>query len=240
MILLFYLFSKITFIAIIMISIRGDTMGVITISRKMGSLGSAIGNKVAEELGMKCVHKQFIASIMKEYGFASFNEIYEDVPNFWDRYDQMRVDTIDFMVKIMEAIGAHGDVVIVGRGGFEIFNDYNDVLNIRTQAPFDIRVQRKMEETGISEKEAIKSVKRHDKSRKAFLKDQFKASYSNSNDFDFVINTDIVSVDTASDLIVTAYKNLMKHGRNHDSKNLKDLQIDPVLSDLIEEKLKEL
>lgn len=232
--------NKTIFAIIIIISTKGDIMGVITISRRMGSLGSAIGNKVAEELGMKCVHKKFIAEVMKEYGFATFNEIYDDVPNFWDRYDQMRVDTMDFMIKTIEAIGAHGDVVIVGRGGFEIFNDYNDVLNIRTQAPFDIRVQRKMEETKISEKDAIKSVKRHDKSRKAFLKDQFKSSYSNTNDFDLVINTGIVDVDTAKDLIVTSYKNLLKNGRNHDSKNLEDLKIDPVLKTLIKEKIEAL
>ncbi|MBK5200906.1 MAG: cytidylate kinase-like family protein [Spirochaetaceae bacterium] len=215
-------------------------MGVITISRRMGSFGSAIGNKVAEELGMKCVHKKFIADIMKEYGFSTFNEIYDDVPNFWDRYDQMRVDTLGFMIKTMEAIGAHGDVVIVGRGGFEIFNDYNDVLNIRTQAPFDIRVQRKVAENEMNEKEAIKSVKTHDKSRKAFLKTQFKTSYSNTNDFDLVINTGLVDVDTASDLIVIAYKNLIKNGRNHDSKKLETLKIDPVLKALIDEKLESL
>lgn len=215
-------------------------MGVITISRRMGSLGSAIGKKVADELGMKFVNKKFITEVMGEYGFVNFSDIYDDTPNFWERYNLLRIETLDFMVKTIEAIGAHGDVVIVGRGGFEIFNDYNDVLNIRTQAPFDIRVKRKSDETGMSEEEAIESVKQHDKSRKAFLKDQFKKSYSNSNYFDLVINTGIVDVDTSAQLIVTSYKNLIKNGRNHDSKNLKDLKIDPVLKTLIEEKLKAL
>jgi cytidylate kinase len=215
-------------------------MGVITISRKMGSLGSVIGNDVAEKLGMKCVKKDFIAEIMKEYGFARFNEIYDNVPSFWERYNEVRVDTVAFAIKVMEALGHHGNLVIVGRGGFEIFNDYRDVLNVRLDAPKEIRIGRKMLDDNLTKKEAKKYVEQHDKARKAFLTEGFKRPYDDTNDFDLVLNTGYIETDVAVTAICDAYKGLLKNGRNSDSKSLRYLKIDSVLEKLIEQKIAQL
>ena len=55
-------------------------MAVITISRKLGSMGTYIGKKLAEELGYDYVDKIRISKIMKEYGFSKFDNIYDTVP----------------------------------------------------------------------------------------------------------------------------------------------------------------
>lgn len=212
-------------------------MGVITISRKMGSLGTVVGNEVASKLGMKCVKKDFIADIMKEYGFARFNEIYDNVPSFWERYNEVRVDTVAFAIKVIEALGHHGNLVIVGRGGFEVFNDYRDVLNVRLDAPKEIRIGRKMIEENITKKEAKKYVEQHDKARKAFLTEGFNRPYDDTNDFDLVLNTGYIEPSIAADAICHAYENLMEKGRNSDSKSLDGLKIDSVLEHLIEQKI---
>jgi cytidylate kinase len=215
-------------------------MGIITISRKTGSFGTFIGQNVADKLGMKCVGKDFLAQIMNEYGFSKFNEIYNATPNTWEIYDEMRVKTLSFMVKTIEAIGHHGNLVLVGRGGFEIFEDYCDVLNVRTNASLDVRIKRKQEQGGFSEDEAKERVANHDRARKAFLQSELQHGYNNTQNFDLVINTGIVDIEYAGDLIASAYKNLMERGRNVTSKKLNDLKIDPVLEKLIEEKVKQL
>ncbi|MFA6865733.1 MAG: cytidylate kinase-like family protein, partial [Sphaerochaetaceae bacterium] len=79
-----------------------------------------------------------------------------------------------------------------------------------------------------------------DKARKAFLKSELRHGYNNTQNFDLVINTGIVDVESASDVIAKAYKNLMERGRNSTSKSLEDLKIDPVLQKLIDDKIKEL
>lgn len=214
-------------------------MGIITISREMGSLGSLIGEKVAEKLNMKCVSKELITQIMKEYGFAKYQEIYEQVPTFWERYDELRLETLQFLSKTIEALGHHDNIVIVGRGGYEIFENFSDVLNVRTTAPFDIRVQRKKEEHDSTEEEAIESIIHHDKVRKSFLDGVHKADCETSI-FDLVINTGCVLPDVATEVIVSAYKTLMENGRNKNSKQLKDLKIDPVLEDLVKKSIAEL
>lgn len=215
-------------------------MGIITISRKTGSFGTLVGKNVAAKLGMVCVGKDFIAQIMSEYGFSKFNEIYNATPKTWEIYDEIRVNTLNFMIKTIEAIGHHGNLVIVGRGGFEIFEDYCDVINIRTNASIDVRIKRKQEQCGFNEDEARQSILTHDKARKAFLKSELQHGYNNTQNFDLVINTGIVDVENAGDLIAGAYKNLMERGRNRDSKTLNDLKIDPVLEKLVDEKIKQL
>lgn len=215
-------------------------MGIITISRTMGSLGSQIGKQVSKELGMKCIGKEIISKIMKEYGFAKYNDIYNEIPSFWDRYDEMRVQTFDFVSKTIEAIGHHDNIVIVGRGGYEIFEDFADVLNVRTDAPLDIRIKRKMKEHNMDEMEARKVIIHHDRVRKAYLESELQHRYNDTQSFDLVLNTGCVLPDMATKVIVDAFKNLMLYGKNKNSKYLNQMQIDPVLEEVVQKYISEI
>lgn len=212
-------------------------MGVITISRKMGSEGTYIGRKVAQRLNMAYADKVFISRIMKEYGFSTFKEIYDEAPGFWDRFLTLREQTIDFLAKTEQAIGKADNVVLVGRGGFGVFEDYNDVLNVRTKAPKELRIKRQMAEHDISYEEAVKHVEENDKVRKIFIESDFRFDYQNTNSFDMIINTAIISPDKAVDYICEVYQSLMEKGRSSTSKNLKDLKVDPILLKFVKEEL---
>lgn len=212
-------------------------MGVITISRKMGSEGTYIGRKVAQKLNMAYADKAFISKIMREYGFSEFKEVYDEAPAFWDRFRTFREQTIDFLAKTEQAIGKADNVVIVGRGGFGIFENYNDVLNVRTKAPMEIRVKRQMAEHSMSYEEALKHVEENDKIRKSFVESDFRFDYQNTNNFDMIINTGIIEPDKAVEYICEVYKSLMEKGRSSTSKNLKDLEVDPILLKFVKEEL---
>ncbi|MGD1822297.1 MAG: AAA family ATPase [Pleomorphochaeta sp.] len=212
-------------------------MGVITISRKMGSEGTYIGRKVAKRLNMAYADKAFISKIMREYGFSAFKEVYDETPTFWDKFLTIREQTIDFLAKTEQAIGKADNVVIVGRGGFGIFENYNDVLNIRTKAPLEIRVKRQMAEHDISYEEAYTHVLENDKVRKNFVESDFRFDYQNTNSFDMIINTAIIDPDKSVDYICEVYDSLIKNGRSSTSKNLKDLEVDPILLKYVREEL---
>ena len=77
--------------------------------------------------------------------------MYESVPGFWARFDDMRTTTIRFLKQAILALARHGEMVIVGRGAFAVLVDFADVLNVRVQAPFPIRVRRAMEKEKITE-----------------------------------------------------------------------------------------
>ncbi|MGD1819503.1 MAG: AAA family ATPase [Pleomorphochaeta sp.] len=212
-------------------------MGVITISRKMGSEGTYIGRKVAERLHMAYADKVFISRVMREYGFSAFKEVYDETPTFWDKFLTIREQTIDFLARTEEAIGKADNVVIVGRGGFGIFENYNDVLNVRTKAPIEIRVKRQMAEHEMSYEEAYAHVIENDKVRKQFVESDFRFNYQDTNNFDMIINTGIIDPDKAVDYICEVYQSLMEKGRCSTSKNLKDLEVDSILLKFVKEEL---
>ncbi len=212
-------------------------MGVITISRKMGSGGKLIGQKVAKKLNMIYIDKEFISKIMREYGFSSFKEIYDDVPTFWDKFLSIREQTIDFLAQTIQAIAKVDNVVIVGRGGFGLFEDYNDVLNVRTKAPLETRVNRQMKEHNISFDEAYNKIIENDKIRKNFVESDLRFDYQNTRNFDMIINTQIIDIDKATDYICEIYTSLIEKGRSSKSKNIKDLEVDPILFKYVKEQI---
>lgn len=204
-------------------------MGVITISREMGSEGSYIGKKVAEQLGLNYVDKQDLAKVMREYGFSFFDEVYDSKPNFWERFDFQRSATIDFLMQTMTALAKVGDVVMVGRGGFGLFRDYVDVLHVRIKAPFDLRVQRQMMEHGMERNEARVHLEKYDQVRKSFVESDLHLNSNDASMFDVVLDTGIVSPDTAVLWITEAYRQMMTHGRFGFETGTSTLEVDPVL-----------
>lgn len=212
-------------------------MGVITISRKMGSEGTYIGKELAKRLNMAYADKSFIFRIMREYGFSAFSEIYNNTPGFFDRFFSLREQTVDFLARTEQAIGKADNVVLVGRGGFGVFENFNDVLNVRTKAPMELRIKRQMKEHNLSYEEALEMVEENDKVRKSFIESDFRFDYQNTNSFDMIINTGIVCPDRAVDYICEVYQSLMEKGRSSTSKNLADIEVDPVLLKFVKEEL---
>lgn len=204
-------------------------MGVITISRQMGSEGTYIGKKLAKELGLKYVDKQELGKIMREYGFSYFDEVYDSKPNFWERFDLQRVSTVDFLIEAMRAIAKVGDVVLLGRGGFGLFQDYSDVLNVRIQAPFGLRVNRKMQEHGLKRLEGEALLQKFDQIRTSFIQSDLNFDANDASLYDIVFNTAVVKPDDAVSSIAAAYAQLMKNKRYGIGRTISSLEIDPLL-----------
>lgn len=201
-------------------------MGVITISRQMGSEGTYIGKKLAAELGLKYVDKQELGLIMREYGFSLFDEVYDTKPNFWERFDLERASTVDFLIQAMKAVAKTGDVVMLGRGGFGLFQDYADVLNVRIQAPFSLRVDRKIKEHGLKRLEGEALLHKFDQIRTSFIQSDLDFDANDASMYDLVFNTAVVRPDDAVASIVSAY---MQNQRLGAQRKVSSLEVDPML-----------
>ncbi|HKL59713.1 MAG TPA: cytidylate kinase-like family protein [Sphaerochaeta sp.] len=204
-------------------------MGVITISRQMGSEGTHIGKRLAKDLGLKYVDKQELGTIMREYGFSFFDEVYDSKPNFWERFDLQRASTVDFLIQAMKAIAKVGDVVMLGRGGFGLFQDYADVLNVRIQAPFDIRVDRKIKEHDLKRVEGEALLHKFDQIRTSFIESDLDFDANDASLYDIVFNTGVVSPDDAAPCIASAYTALMKNKRFGIERKVSSIDVDPLL-----------
>lgn len=129
-------------------------MSVITISREFGSGGDVIAQQVAQTLDCHFVDQKFVSTILGQYGYVEFDQEYANLPTFWERFNAQREKHRDVMMnmlnRVIRAIAHQGNVVILGRSGFEILGSFADVLHVRLQAPFPIRVKRVMDEQQIS------------------------------------------------------------------------------------------
>ena len=185
-------------------------MSVITISREFGSEGDAIARKVAQALDYHFVDQKFIGTILTQYGYVEFDKEFSSLPTFWERFDAQREKQRDVMAnmlnQVIQAVAHHGHVVILGRSGFEVLGGFADVIHVRLQAPFPVRVGRVMEQQGLSFEQAETAVKKRDKTRVAFVEEFYKIPWDSIHAFDMVLNTGKISPDLATNWLIDIAK----------------------------------
>jgi cytidylate kinase len=214
-------------------------MAVVTISREIYSEGSYIGEKVAESLGYHFVGKNGIEKVFLEHGLVQFNKVYESVEGFWTRFDDMRTTTIKLLKQVILALASHGNVVIVGRGAFAVLGAFAEVLNVRVQAPFAIRVKRVMEKEKIKEVQRAEAfLRKNDRERDVFVESFYNIRWKDAapSAFDLVINTGKVLPDLAVSWLVEAV-NALEERNVADERTIKTISVDPTLARTVSEVL---
>jgi len=216
-------------------------MSVITISREFGSEGDSIAQKVAETMGYHFVDQKFIGTILGQYGFVEFDKEYATLPTFWERFDAQREKQRDVMVtmvnQVIQALAYHGDVVILGRSGFEVLNGFADVLHVRLRAPFSVRVGRVMSQKKITYEEAELVVKTNDKVRLAFVEEFYRVPWDSLQSFDLVINTGKIFPDLATTWVIDAASTFVNN-MEIDKPTTTSIKVDRILEDAVCEVLK--
>ncbi|NQT60850.1 MAG: cytidylate kinase-like family protein [Bacteroidetes bacterium] len=203
-------------------------MSAITISRKLGSMGSYIGRKLAEELGYSYIDKNLISKIMKDYGFSRLDTIYETVPSLIEKFDIYRDMAIKFLAEVIITVAHHGNVVIAGRGSFGLLDSYSDVINIRIKAPDICRVHRIMQDRNITEPEAIGIMQENDRVRRSFVESDFHFNYTDSTKFDIMLDTSIINPEICIRFLKEAI--IENKGIREDSRpRVSDMVLEPVL-----------
>jgi cytidylate kinase len=216
-------------------------MSVITISREFGSEGDLIAHQVAQSLNYHFVDQKFIGDILGQYGYVEFDKEFKTLPTFWERFDAQREKqrdlTADMLNQVIQAVAHHGDVVILGRVGFEVLGGYADVLHVRLQAPFPVRVKRIMAQQGISFEEAEAVVKQNDKVRVSFVEEFYKVPWDSIHAFDMVINTGKIAPELAANWIVVAVKSPVS-SLEIEKPITASIVVDRILADAVSEELK--
>jgi cytidylate kinase len=208
-------------------------MAVITISREFGSEGLKIGQQVAQQLGYHLVDKRTIEAVLEQYGFVQFDELYKSTPGFWARTDRTNLLLISMLNKILQAFARHGQVVLLGRGGYIALSGYADVVNVRIQAPFSVRVQRVMERENLSNlHQAEELVKENDRVRSAFIQAFYGVRWDTVSDFNLVIDTSLVPPDVAVRWLVETIQALEPQ-KFEKAVTTQTIEVDPVLAEAV-------
>jgi cytidylate kinase len=192
-------------------------MAIITISRQIGSGGDEIAARLAKELRFALVDYILLAELVKGQGLSTsdveaLDE--EEVGEARRNREQDRV-YVDLLPTLITDLAAEKDLVALGRGGQCIFRGFPGALHTRVVAGAKERVRRLMDQRGIEEHSAVRLVEESDETRRSFIQYHYGEDIDDAARYDLVMNTDRLSVETATRLVQLAIEmvDLMGKGR---------------------------
>jgi len=202
-------------------------MRAITISREYGSGGGEIAARLAKRLGWRLIDHEVVAQVAHALGISPEEaaERDEQVEGFISRLlSGMRLSAPEILVtgsppiapqkleraehdvlhRIVEEAANEGHVVIVGRGGQVILAERRDTLHVRIIAPLDARVTYVARREQLSPSAARARVQMKDRARARYMQTLYHCQHTDPHLYDLVINTAILDIDSAVDLICLA------------------------------------
>ncbi len=191
----------------------------ITISRATGARGRSIAYMLADHLNKNkkpshckwtVFYKDLISNVLKK------NNLPEDLEKFMP---EEKVS--EFVNTVEELLGLHpslwelqhktnksilnlarlGNVIIVGRGGNLITRKINNVINIRFIGSINDRINRVVSCYNMSRDNAKSHIKKEDKKRADYIKQNFDTDINDPLNYDLTINTDKFSDNKVVNLI---------------------------------------
>lgn len=189
------------------------TLPVITLSRQPGSGGKFVARSVAEKLGLDLFHQELINAMAENTDTSArvirtLDERGVSMLEDWvsaaisDRH--LWPDEVSRMLmQVIGTIGRHGKAVIVGRGANFVLPAENR-FRVRIIAPLEKRVDCVAEAHGLPKKEAKQRVLRTESDRRAFVRKYFHSDIGDPANYDMVLNTGSLSVESAAAAICSA------------------------------------
>lgn len=186
----------------------------ITISRDPGSGGKLVAQKIAKKLGWKFFDKTLMIKVANELGipareFSNVDEhtrgwMADTIQSLLNPNYVSDVKYIVHMKKILLHAAEDSQIVVLGRGADRIL-DPSMCLRVRITASFSTRVKNTVAHEGKSKEEAAKWVEHVESKRANFIRQYFGINPYNSWNYDLVVNTDNLSLEQASEMIIQAY-----------------------------------
>lgn len=178
-------------------------MGVITISRQLGSQGRVVATLVAQRMGYRFVWRDAIneaarRSSTPEVALATIDEL--DLLGLTPP-PRARKAYSEAVKQVMDELAQQDNVVILGRAGQIVLRDFPHLLSVRIIAPFTLRAQRTATQQGISVEAARLQVEASDAHRREYLERFYAANWDDPTLYDLVINTARLTPLEAADVI---------------------------------------
>jgi len=182
----------------------------VALSREAGARGTTIAHKVGELLGWQVFDQEMIDYLMvNESGQAQLFSELPDGAKAWveARHEKLRrarsikFDTeTDSLIRLVLAIAARGDAVIVGRGaGF--FLPSESTLHARIVASVESRVSFLAQALRLTREEAAAELRTRDERRARYLTRTLLCNPSDPTVYDLVVNSGRLGVESAAQFI---------------------------------------
>jgi cytidylate kinase len=181
-------------------------MGVITISRGSYSMGKAVAEGVAQQLGYTLVSRDLLLAASERFNIPEIRLIraIHDAPGILDRLSRSRRSYLAYIkAALTERIG-NDNVVYHGLAGHLLLNQLPGVLKVRITADLESRVANEVQREGISAPEARTLIEQDDQQRRRWTQSLHGVDPWDSSLYDLVIRIGRLSVDDAVEFICRA------------------------------------
>jgi cytidylate kinase len=179
---------------------------VITVSRQFGSGGYDVAKQVAEELGLDLFDREIIqkvaesaqmrAALMESLDERAISSLEDMLSAALESQHLWSYEYLQHLVKVIGAIGKHGNAVIVGRGA-NFMLPQDTIVRIRIVAPLEMRTKNVIKELDMAYDDAKQLIVKKDSEKKAFIKKHFNADIDDLQNYDLIINRRTISADAA-------------------------------------------
>jgi cytidylate kinase len=180
-------------------------MGVITISQEFGSGGETVARLVSEKSGFLLVNKKTIEEGLASFGYTGPEPGAGERENpAWEEHQ--RGEYFAALHDYIYDLAIRNDLVILGRGGQILFQDYPPSLHVRIISSFTRRVERVMKLYRLSADTASKLVKEQDLKKKEYYRRLFNVNWANLRRYHLMLSTAEMDLEDAADIITAAYR----------------------------------
>lgn len=179
-------------------------MGIVAVTREMGSLGTFIAQEAARRLGYELVRQDITRDAAREYEVLEANLVgsVEARPGLFETLTQSARRYQIFVASEVYEVALRDRVVILGRWSAFLLEGIGHAARVRVTAPLGLRVRRVMERLGIDERAARERIRRYEEGVRARIRQFFDVEWADPLRYDLVINTETVGVETGATQLV--------------------------------------
>ncbi len=194
---------------------------VITISRRCGSGGKAIGEIIAKELGIKCYDKELLDLAAKQSGLAQeLFETYDERPTSsflyslvmdtysvgysTSAYKDMPINHKIFLAQFdaIKKLADDESCVIVGRCADYALQEYPNRTAVFITGEDDDRISHLMEVHNISRAKAKDVMVKTDKQRSSYYNYYASRKWGDAENYDMCINSSVLGFEGTAKVII--------------------------------------
>jgi cytidylate kinase len=183
-------------------------MYFVTISEMFGTKGAQIAQQVAKGLNYAYYGEAELLKFAEEIGFfADVKKLDEKGPHLLERFfsEKPRV-YLDRLQSVIFEVAKKGNALFFGKGSQLLLNAFNCALHVLVTGSMEKRIQQVMEEKRVDREVAEKMIHRSDQDKRSFLRFAFEEDWLNPKLYDLVLNTDKLTVDSATKMVMEAAK----------------------------------
>jgi cytidylate kinase len=200
-------------------------MTIVTVSAAYGALGSEVGPRLAERLGVPFLDRAIPSEVAQRLAIpledaaardesiggllsrmamrlAPMGQAFGATPTTQDAVDE------ETFRRTTEAIirehAAEGDVVVLGRAGALVLRDDPRAFHVRLDGPRNRRIEEALRHTELDRGEVERQLIETDRAREAYVRHFYRADPRDPALYHLTIDSTALPLDTVVDLIVLA------------------------------------